>query len=324
VVVFDEAQRAFTAEKVRELHAKWPAGTARSEPQHFVDLAERVPDWSLIVGLVGTGQEIHVGEEGGIGQWREALDRSREPARWTVHAPADLETHFREGTFSTRWSPHLHLDTAIRHHLAGDYHRFVADLVDTGSSSAAAVAERLHRPLDGADAGLRLYVTRDLAAAKRYLHARYANEPDRRYGLLASSRDRALVDHGVDNSFGTTRRLQVGPWFFDGAESPHSCRHLSACATEFDAQGLELDMALVAWGSDFRRVSGRFSDADARGYRKGKVRPFDPLRLRTNAYRVLLTRGRDGTVVFVPPDPSMDETCDYLVSSGFRPLPRDP
>jgi DUF2075 family protein len=89
--------------------------------------------------------------------------------------------------------------------------------------------------------------------------------------------------------------------------------------TEFAAQGLELDAALLCWGTDLVREQGHWSISRARSYKKGSnVR--DPHQLRLNAYRVLLTRGRDGTVVFVPPVMQLDETCEYLRSSGFADL----
>jgi len=90
-------------------------------------------------------------------------------------------------------------------------------------------------------------------------------------------------------------------------------------ATEFSAQGLELDLAILAWGSDFLRVDGRWSTA--RAGRTNYAR--DPFRLRQNVYRVLLTRGRDGSVIFLPPEGMFEETFEYLVRSGVRPLPAD-
>jgi len=87
--------------------------------------------------------------------------------------------------------------------------------------------------------------------------------------------------------------------------------------TEFGAQGLELDAVILAWGTDFVRADGRWSNTKARGYRRN-AHVRDPFQLRMNAYRVLLTRGRDATVVFVPPLAELDETCRYLTDNGFR------
>jgi len=119
----------------------------------------------------------------------------------------------------------------------------------------------------------------------------------------------------------TTKRTQFGPWYTDNEDAlgGRSCRRLEAVVTEFGAQGLELDAALLAWGTDFVRRDGRWSNTKARGYRPG-AHVKDPFQLRLNAYRVLLTRGRDATVVFVPPIMEMDETWQYLIDSGFRAL----
>ena len=111
----------------------------------------------------------------------------------------------------------------------------------------------------------------------------------------------------------------MGPWYGDGGESPLSCRQLTSCVTEFGAQGLELDAALVAWGMDLRLDGGRWSNAHASRYRQQAL-IRDALQLRTNAYRVLLTRARDVVVVFVPLLTELNETFNYLLSSGFTAL----
>lgn len=322
LLVFDEAQRAFTPDRVSELHKKWAPELVRGEPEHFVDLCERIPEWSVLVGLIGTGQEIHLGEEGGLVQWKHALEQCMEPGRWTVHAPALVEEVFAGGRLATKWDMALNLDTELRFHAASELHRFVEDLLAAPAVLAGEpiVAEPTVSSGDYDIAGIRLRATRDLERAKQYMHDRYEEQPDARYGLLASSRDKLLESHDVDNSYQATKNVKLGPWYTEGAGSPLSCRRLEACVTEFGAQGLELDMALVCWGSDFRRVNGRWDNSLARGYKRGPVELKDPYQLRLNAYRVLLTRGRDGTVIFVPPAHEMDETWAYLLSRGFREL----
>ncbi len=322
LLVFDEAQRAFTPDRVQGLHKQWAPDLVKGEPELFVSLCERIPEWSVLVGLIGSGQEIHLGEEGGLVQWREALERCAEPNRWTVHAPALVEEVFAGGHLATKWDMALNLDTELRFHAASELHGFVEDLLATPAVGApqVVVAEPTSSPGGYALAGIRLWATRDLESAKQYMHDRYAEQPDARYGLLASSRDKLLESHGVDNSYQATKNVKLGPWYTEGGESPLSCRRLAACVTEFGAQGLELDMALVCWGSDLRRVDGRWDNSLARGYKRGPVELKDPHRLRVNAYRVLLTRGRDGTVIYIPPAREMDETWAYLLGRGFRKL----
>ena len=322
LLVFDEAQRAFSADMVGEKHEKWPAGMARSEPEHFVEVCGRMPEWSVLVGLIGTGQEINRGEEGGIQAWRDALEAVSGRDRWVAHAPVDVEVVFEGSSLETVWEPDLNLDTSLRFHLAGDLHRFVAELLEPEERGgrASAVAESVLRPSGEEANGLRLWVTRNLLKAKRYLWDRFEGQPDARFGLLASSRDKLLERFGVPNSFAATTRMNLGAWYAQGEESGRSCRHLSSCVTEFGAQGLELDMALLCWGSDLRRAGGLWSAESARKIKRSAVVVRDPFQLRVNAYRVLLTRGREGTVVFVPPDAEMDETWEHLLASGFGEL----
>ena len=320
LLVFDEAQRAFAPEMVRKIHKHWPETLAKSEPQHFVEICGRMPEWSVLVGLIGTGQEIYIGEEGGLIQWREALESAPDPERWTLHAPALIEEVFSGSSIRTRWAMELNLDTELRFHTASKLHKLVGRLLGESGQSPHSVPADDRSPGEhsGLD-GLSLWATRDLETAKRYIRERYEDVPDARFGLLTSSRDKLLASHGIDNSWqGKVRRK--GPWFTDGEESPDSCRHLLRCVSEFDIQGLELDMALLGWGSDLVRENGRWNDSRARKYKAGPVPVRDKFQLRLNAYRVLLTRGRDGTVIFVPRDQTLDETWDFLLGSGFSEL----
>jgi hypothetical protein len=316
VLVYDEAQRAYDAPMVAAKHPDM-AQDAKSEPELFIEFAERIPEWCVVVGLIGGGQEIHTGEEAGTGQWARAIEQSLRKAEWTVHG----STHLAEVFERVPFEPHgkLSLDQSLRSHLASQLHSYVARLIgnDAGAQSQlSAMAAELER------AGHDVRVTRDLDRAKDYLRARYADNPDARYGIVASSRDADLEGFGIPNGFQSTKRLRYGPWYGDDEEAQggRSCRNLRDCVTEFGAQGLELDAVLLAWGTDFKRVNGVWSIENARKYKRGGPKVHDAWQLRSNAYRVLLTRARDATVVFLPPLKELDETYDYLVTHGFRPL----
>lgn len=315
VLVFDEAQRAFDAEAVAKTHKNHAASAGhKSEPEHFVEFAERIPEWCVVVGLIGNGQEIHVGEEAGLGQWRKAVEGARRPNEWTVHAPLALEDVFADSRVRFDLQPALNLDTELRFHLARDLHRYVQMLLSVGKpSSLLPIAESLQ------NAGFHLRITRRLEDAKQYLRDRYSDDRDARFGIIASSKDKELVRWEIPNDFQSTKRVRVGPWYGDAEDAPsrRSCRLLDACVTEFGAQGLELDATLLAWGTDFLFRDGKWSNAKARGYvRHAHVK--NAMQLRQNAYRVLLTRGRDACVVFVPPIAELDETFEYLADAGFR------
>lgn len=141
--------------------------------------------------------------------------------------------------------------------------------------------------------------------------------------MVASSKDKHLVEHGVAKGFkspGEVSAGKFGKWYAEGFDELGSCTQLNTVATEFGTQGLELDACLLAWGTDFVRKDGEWSNQYASGYRDAH-RIKDPKALRANAYRVLLTRGRDGCIVFVPPIPDkMRETFRYLLDCGFTKL----
>ena len=312
VLIYDEAQRAWDAEQVATRHGEH--GEGKSEPEHFVEFAERIPGWCVVIGLIGQGQEIHVGEEAGLAQWQRAIEASPRSDDWSVFLPPNAAGQF--GVLQrTHHDRRLHLSGATRFHFAGDVEDWVADLVrglDPDSLTRRA------RVLDAA--GFHLRITRDLDAAKAYLRQRYDDDPDARFGMLASARDKDLPRFGVPNQM-SPNRFPYGAWYVegDGDYLGRSCRALRDCVTEFGAQGLELDATLLAWGTDFARVDGEWTNRLAKRYLNPR-RVRDPFQLRQNAYRVLLTRGRDGTVVFAPPIPYLDETFEYLLSAGFRNL----
>ena len=318
VLIFDEAQRAFDAEQVRVTHPDGP-NDGKSEPEHFIDFAERIPEWCVVVGLIGSGQEIHVGEEAGIGQWKTALENAREAGRWTVHSPPDAANLF-SGLANRRVDSRLHLTAELRYHLASDVHAFVSCLLDRPADpNLSEIAARLET------SGYHLRITRDLDTAKQYLHQRYSDAPDSRYGLIASSRDRNLTSFGVPNDWNATKLVRSGPWFGEGDDDPlgRSCRTLRTCITEFGCQGLELDASLLAWGTDLVVDNDRWSNRLAKRYQRPSQMK-DPYQLRINAYRVLLTRGRDATVAFVPRLQVLDATYRALLGSGFRDLDSGP
>jgi DUF2075 family protein len=204
----------------------------------------------------------------------------------------------------------LNLDVSLRAQAAGDLHRWVSALLDHSSpEDALPIAQRLRRN------GFPIYVTRDLEGARAYVRDRFAGERERRYGLLASSKAKNLGAYGLATDFQATRRLKIGPWFNDGPESPLSCCRLDSVVTEFQSQGLELDLPITCWADDLYWDQAGWAMS---GARRAQRLVRDPMRLRVNAYRVLLTRGREGLVLFVPPEPSvrMNATFDALVRAG--------
>jgi len=312
LIVFDEAQRAHDAERVATVHG---GAVDKSEPEHLLQFCGRVPEWCVLIALIGEGQAIHIGEEGGAALWAEAVRKLSSDSQWVVHGASRFAPTFSNSRATCRWEEVLSLDTEIRFHLTPKVDEFVGGVLDCAPvEGLAQIASELNANAH------RFLITRDLNAACGYLRERYANAREARFGLLASSKDKWLSEFGVDNTFQTTKRLRVGPWYNAEPSDPGSCCQLTSVATEFSSQGLELDCALVAWGSDLLWANGEWSIAKSRGTR-GKLN--DAMALRKNVYRVLLTRGRDGTVIFVPADPRFDSTFFRLLEIGVRELQQE-
>jgi len=319
VLIYDEAQRAFDSEQVQEKHHDMTSEfKGLSEPEIFIRLAERVPEWCVVVGLIGTGQEIHIGEEAGLGQWRLAIDKAKSPGQWDVYAPDDgtVELHFKDFP-RVHCNEVLELTTTIRFHLAARLHEFVEHLLNGESEDAQKISFELEKN------GYNLRLTHDLQKAKDYLSSRYDKNPDARFGIIASAKDKDLKNYGIPKGFkspGEVSNGKYGKWYAEARGVPESCCSLESVITEFGAQGLELDACLLAWGTDFVIENGQWSNKFSSGYKYGN-RIKDAKALRLNSYRVLLTRGRDCCTVFIPPiKDKMRPTYRYLKKCGFMEL----
>lgn len=298
IFIFDEAQRAWDIDRVREKR-----GSDLSEPQDFLSIGEK-KEWSMMIALIGEGQEIHIGEEGGLVQWNQAINSSN--SSWIVSCPSNIAGIFPSAKEIKR-NEELNLSLTLRSHLASDMQFWVELLLEGKLDEVAEIARRVK------DQGFNLYVTQNLETAFRYVKGRYCEEIDKRYGIIASSKAKNLPDYGIHNEFQFTQRLRVGPWYNDPPDSGDSCCQLREVATEFSCQGLELDFPIVGWGNDLLWNGSRWV-APNPGFRS---KAHDPNKLRINSYRVLLTRGRDGIVVFVPRTDEMKLTYQVLRYCGL-------
>jgi hypothetical protein len=260
-------------------------------------------DWAVLVALVGDGQEIYYGEEGGLELWNAAIGRSSNP--WFVHAAAWNTQPFTSAA-KVFTSERLDLSTSLRSHLAGDIHRWVNQILGGDFYAAKRTAATLQ------EQGFTLYVSQDWERIKAYVRVRYAGQPDKRVGILSSSKAKPIsgttfgtsrltgqsgriLQHIAENDgFEARKQFDVVPWLTDPRDSALSCCQLRDGAKEFDIQGLELDMPIISWGSDMIWRGGEW----ASNWEDARARDYD--RLRYNTYRVLLTRGRDGLIVWVP------------------------
>jgi Uncharacterized conserved protein (DUF2075) len=309
VVVFDEAQRAWdramTADFMRKKRGQ--AGFDQSEPAFLLSVMDRHRDWCVVVCLIGEGQEINRGEAG-IAEWVRALQG--ELRHWQVHLPPHLLAEGSGLDAGLRWhlahrvpapDPALHLAVSVRSFRAERVSAFVAALL----SDDAAVAREV-RPDSAAFPMVR---TRSLAQARGWLRAqRRAGE---RAGLLASSNALRLKPEGLY----VKAKVEVCDWFLNPGDDVRSSNALEDAATEFDVQGLELDWTGVAWDLNLRRSIESQGGWQARNFRgtrwqaiHGDADTLGRADYVRNAYRVLLTRARQGMVIFVPPGDAEDAT----------------
>lgn len=285
VIVFDEAQRAWDA-----AHTSKEKGIDQSEAELTLEIMERPADWSVVVALIGGGQEINRGEAG-VGAWLDAL--GHRPA-WQVSAPPGL-AGIDDGDLSGRVTstPALHLSVGVRAPRA----RTLADWADAVVKGDFTTAGDLASQLDGYP----LLLTRDLDVARSYLNDRA--RPDRRVGLLASSQARRLRAFGLELDTSFQRGIDWPRWFVDPSEDFRSSYALEVAASEFKCQGLELDWVGLCWGCDFLPTNGSWIARRIRG--NGWSVDADMTHA-MNRYRVLLTRARYGLVIWVPaPDPAV-------------------
>lgn len=301
VIVFDEGQRAWDRKQMNDKHQ-----VNKTEPEAMIEMCGKRLDWCVLLVLVGEGQEINSGENSGLKQWDEAINEAA--VDWEIVCPEKLNPVFRNSFVKTNNNA-LNLTKSLRSHLAKDVSTFVNYIIDGDISKARELCGEIY------NCNFSMYVTRNLEKAKEYVRDRYATEPSKKYGLLASAKGSKLKFYGMDNSYMRTKNTDIAKWFNAPKDDFRSCCALEEVVTEFGCQGLEIDMPIVGWNNDMQWLGTCWKKFILK-----EDRDSDKNTYRVNAYRVLLTRGRDGFVIFVPTEPELDSVYEMLLSVGVRPL----
>ncbi len=320
VAIFDEAQRAWNLDQTaRFMKSRHKMTFTKSEPEFLISCLDRHSDWAVIVCLVGGGQEINTGEAGII-EWLAALSRSF--PHWHIFISSRLtDSEYGTGELvkqvrdiaNVKIQDELHLSVSMRSFRAEHVSLLVKQILDLEMESAMHTLEELRDRYP-------ILITRDLSMAKRWVRDKARG--NERYGLVASSKAYRLKPHAIDV------RLQIDPvqWFLYGKEDVRSSFYMEDAATEYHVQGLELDWACVTWDADFRKTSNNWEHWKFVGDRWNRILKKDRQTYLKNAYRVLLTRARQGMVIFVPPGETddhtrkceyYDRTFEYLAAIGF-------
>lgn len=322
VALFDEAQRAWTSEQTANFMKKKKGipDFYMSEPEFLISCLHRHPDWAVVVCLVGGGQEINTGEAG-ISEWIEALERSFPD--WKIYISSrltDSEYNAEEILRKIRHRSNvtyydaLHLAVSMRSFRAENVSLLVKQILDLDVENARQTLKNLKDRYP-------IAITRDVAKAKKWLKEKARGSE--RYGIVVSSQAYRLKPLAMDV------RYNIDPihWFLDGKDDVRSSYFLEDVATEFQVQGLELDWACVTWDADFRYSNQGWEYRSFVGDKWQCIKKEERKKYLKNAYRVLLTRARQGMIILVPAgdaeDPTRrpefyDKTFNYLESIGFE------
>lgn len=331
IAIFDEAQRSWNLKKLADWLARGGSyGNKRKVPEFPMSEAEFLiwslnlrKDWAVIVCLVGGGQEIHNGEAG-IEEWVRAVKESF--PNWNVYISDHLtDKEYADGNLqktlnqcpNINYSSDLHLAVSMRSFRAEKLSLFVHHLLERNVSEAKKVYEEIK-------ANYPIYLTRNIDVAKDWLRKRARGSE--RYGIIVSSKAERLRPLAID----VKRECDVVHWFLDDERDLRSSLFLEDVATEFDVQGLELDWACIAWDGDLRYKESDWDYYTFRNNKWQKNKQEINQKYQINAYRVLLTRARQGMILCVPEgnkeDPTRqpefyDNTYKYLESIGLQVIP---
>lgn len=303
VVIFDEAQRAWDLDQTSKFmkSKKGIPNFNQSEPHFLISCMDRHLDWAVIICLVGGGQEINTGEAG-ISAWIEAVTNNF--PNWKMFVSSRITdseyatgkaVEYAQQHSRTQFEDCLHLAVSMRSFRSERVSAFVKNLLDLEVANAKQLFNEIipHYPMA---------LTRNLDLAKQWLrqHARGSE----RYGLLASSKALRLKPDAIDV------RFDIDPvhYFLDDDLDPRSSYYLEDAATEFHVQGLELDWACIAWEGDLRIINQNWHYHNFRGKQWTTIQKPDIKNYLKNAYRVLLTRARQGFVIYIPPGSQSDNT----------------
>lgn len=303
IAIFDEAQRAWDESSLTSFmtRKKGVRNFNQSEPEFLISILDRHPDWAVIVCLIGGGQEINTGEAG-ISEWFRAV--KKQFRHWNLY----LSSHLNDSEYlgdqdleqllkgiNHQYINDLHLAISLRSFRSEKMAAFVKSLLDLQMDES----RQLYRELK---ANYPIVMTRNLDQAKAWIRTKARGTE--RYGLTASSGAKRLRNFGI----WVQSKIDAPTWFLNDKDDIRSSYFLEETATEFDIQGLELDWTIVCWDADLRFEHNQFQHYNFVGTKWQRVKIEQRRMYLKNTYRVLLTRARQGLVIFIPHGDEKDRT----------------
>lgn len=321
VAIFDEAQRAWDKTNLTNFmkRKKGVFNFDMSEPEFLINIMNRHSDWSVIICLIGGGQEINTGEAGLI-EWFDSLRDKF--SNWNVYVSDKISDHeYTRGKsvnsliqgLNCKIVKDLHLSVSLRSFRSENVAGFVKDVLDVNVENAKQLLTQFKNDYP-------IYITRNLNKAKTWIINQAKGSE--RYGMIASSGAKRLRSYGI----WVQNKVDAPTWFLNGKDDVRSSYFLEETATEFDIQGLELDWSILCWDANLRFNNGKFEYYNFIGSKWQNINKLENVLYLKNAYRVLMTRARQGFVIFVPEGNLKDITrqpeyydgiYNYLVSLGI-------
>ncbi len=322
VVVFDEAQRAWAKEQVSSFmkRKKGVEDFDMSEPEFLISVMDRHEDWCTIICLIGGGQEINTGEAG-VSEWLSSLKNNY--PHWDIHYSNLISTddnylsdiELRNWVQSVATEKHeLHLSVSVRSFRSEKISELMHEILEANH-------ERVNTLVAEVKNDFPILITRDLKTAKKWL--RTQAKGSERIGLVASSGGRRLRPLGID----VKNEISAPNWFLNNSDDIRSSYFLEEIATEFDIQGLEIDWVCLAWDINYYFENGKWNCQYFSGTKWQNIHNENDKTYLQNAYRVLLTRARQGLIIYIPegddldhtrPKELYDQTFNFFQSCGIQ------
>ncbi|MEA4811123.1 MAG: DNA/RNA helicase domain-containing protein [Anaerolineaceae bacterium] len=322
VAIFDEAQRAWTQKMLSKFMSqkKGKQNFSMSEPEFLIRIMDRHIDWAVIICLIGGGQEINTGEAGLL-EWFDSL--KKDFSNWDVYISDKItdseyihEKKIEDIMKGVNYKiiEELHLGVSLRSFRNENVARFIKSILDVEIETARNLCNLLKETYP-------IFITRDLEKAKETVRG-WAKGTER-FGIVASSGAKRIRSVGV----WVQSKIEAENWFLNGPEDVRSSYFLEDAATEFDIQGLELDWTIMCWDANLRFTKNHFDYYAFKGSKWNSINIKESILYLKNSYRVLLTRARQGMVVFIPHGDASDKTRQsdfydgtfrYLKDIGLR------
>ena len=322
VVVFDEAQRAWAKEQVSSFmkRKKGVEDFDMSEPEFLISVMDRHEDWCTIICLIGGGQEINTGEAG-VSEWLSSLKNNY--PHWDIHYSNLISTddnylsdiELRNWVQSVATEKHeLHLSVSVRSFRSEKISELMHEILEANHERANTLVAEVKNDFP-------ILITRDLKTAKKWL--RTQAKGSERIGLVASSGGRRLRPLGID----VKNEISAPNWFLNNSDDIRSSYFLEEIATEFDIQGLEIDWVCLAWDINYYFENGKWNCQYFSGTKWQNIHNENDKTYLQNAYRVLLTRARQGLIIYIPegadldhtrPKELYDQTFNFFQSCGIQ------